>query len=329
MTIPRIIHQVWQTPDVPEQWHAFVRSWREHHPQWEYRLWTEADSRAFIKERFPNFLPIYDSYRHTILRADAIRYFVLFAYGGLYVDLDFECMQPFEPLLRDRHFVAGREPAVHGMEAGQERMVANGLMASVPGHRLLAAVIDHLRSTGPSDSWAVDVMRTTGPIMFTRMLDAYGRDAVTILPPEVVYPYRSGNRGLEQLVAGGPPARLIRKWCRDNGVYAVHYWANSWTGDVRAQLHNPVPGDVPGFVFFPGWNSPGYDITNAGRDIPQTARACAANSEAVCFNTDGYIKSVVLPPDEWRPLRAADVNEGLYVKVAHAAGLAEDRRHER
>ena len=36
----------------------------------------------------PNFLAPYRSYPYDIQRADAIRYFILFEFGGLYLDLD-------------------------------------------------------------------------------------------------------------------------------------------------------------------------------------------------------------------------------------------------
>jgi mannosyltransferase OCH1-like enzyme len=40
MGIPEIIHQTWKTTDIPSEMVAFQRTWTEHHPDWEYRLWT-------------------------------------------------------------------------------------------------------------------------------------------------------------------------------------------------------------------------------------------------------------------------------------------------
>ena len=36
------IHQIWMTGDVPARFAALGASWREQHPSWEYRLWTDA-----------------------------------------------------------------------------------------------------------------------------------------------------------------------------------------------------------------------------------------------------------------------------------------------
>lgn len=51
-------------------------------------LWTDATARLFMQTHYPSFLPTYDSYEYNIQRADAIRYFVLHRYGGIYMDLD-------------------------------------------------------------------------------------------------------------------------------------------------------------------------------------------------------------------------------------------------
>jgi len=41
-----------------------------------------------IGVRYPWFLETWDSYPFPIERADAIRYFALVHYGGIYIDLD-------------------------------------------------------------------------------------------------------------------------------------------------------------------------------------------------------------------------------------------------
>jgi hypothetical protein len=321
MMIPRILHQTWKTAEVPPHWADFARSWRALHPGWEHRLWTDEDNRDFIARRFPGFLATYDAYRYDIQRADAVRYFLLYTYGGVYVDLDFECIQALDPLLVERRFVAAAEPDSHSSAHGETRVVCNAFMASVPEHGLLEAVIDHLRCARSNALTHQDVLRTTGPIMLTRVLEGYAGDDVTVLPYTVLYPFLNGSPQLEQLARDGGPARLIRAWCRRNGVYAVHHWSNSWVGELAGTLHNPAPGDVPGFVFFAGWDSPGNDVDNAGRDVPQTARACAARADAVCFNTDGFIKSAVRPRGEWLPMGSGDGREGFYVKIEHATAF--------
>jgi mannosyltransferase OCH1-like enzyme len=52
------------------------------------QLWTDKKSREFIAAEYPWFLETFDGYPYPIQRADAIRYFVLHHFGGIYIDLD-------------------------------------------------------------------------------------------------------------------------------------------------------------------------------------------------------------------------------------------------
>lgn len=69
-------------------------------PDYEYMLWTDDLSREFIKEHYPAQLQMYDSYPFAIQRADAIRYFILHHFGGVYMDLDMGCRRRMDPLLQ-------------------------------------------------------------------------------------------------------------------------------------------------------------------------------------------------------------------------------------
>ena len=111
--IPPIIHQTWKNTYIPAEWQRYQASWWQHHPQWTYRLWTDDDNRHFIHTYYAWFLPTYDAYPEAIMRVDAVRYFLLHHYGGVYVDLDFECIQPLAPLLSQAALVLGVEPPQH------------------------------------------------------------------------------------------------------------------------------------------------------------------------------------------------------------------------
>ncbi|MCP5151013.1 MAG: glycosyltransferase [Chromatiales bacterium] len=215
MAIPRLIHQTWRHPDIPLAWQGFVASWRRHHPQWTWRLWTDADNRAFVAAHDPWFLGIYDAYPEPIMRADAVRYFLMARLGGLYVDMDFECLRPLDPLLAERRAVVGLEPAAHAARLqararGLDHVVGNALLASEPGHPLWEHVIRELVASHREPG----VLDATGPFMLTRALARFaGRDAVTVLPASAVYP----------LAADDAAATRV-----DDDAYAVHHWSGSW-----------------------------------------------------------------------------------------------------
>jgi hypothetical protein len=267
-----------------------------------------------VRDHYPDFLPTFDAYSYNIQRADAIRYLVLHNLGGVYVDLDYECLRPLEPLLAEHTFVIGLEPAQHASECGEDRLLCNALMASVPGHTFLECVIQHLRRQDPRALTHRDVLKSTGPIMLTQVYRAYRGNDVTVLPSNVLCPIGNDKIELGRL-QGDSPAALARK--QDliaRGGYAIHYWNNGWCGNLAGELINPHPYDIDGFEFFSGLDSFGYDLVNKGRDVRQLAAWCQNDPGAVAFNTDGFLKAYVRPRRQWTQIGQKGGNEGLYIK---------------
>ncbi|MGY1583141.1 glycosyltransferase [Streptomyces sp. MN13] len=235
--IPALIHQTWKDADVPDHWQEWVDSWRLHHPGWGYRLWTDSDNRAFLQEHYPWFLPIYDGYPEPIMRADAIRYFLLDHFGGLYVDLDFECLRPVDALLDGRELVLGCEPESHtrlllARQRGLDRIVGNAFIASRPGHPFWAHV--HRQLVGAHRmSGALDV---TGPFFLTRAVDrAPEPSSVTVLGPEVLYPEVSPYA---RELFGPQEADYAQ-------AYAVHHWSGSWVENTPGSARKSAGRRVP------------------------------------------------------------------------------------
>lgn len=92
--IPKIIHQVfhnWRQPGnntLPADWQEVRQTCIDLNPDFEIKLWTEESSRDFIAKEYPWFLNTYEGYHFKVQRVDAVRYFLLLHYGGIYIDLD-------------------------------------------------------------------------------------------------------------------------------------------------------------------------------------------------------------------------------------------------
>ncbi len=67
---------------------GFISKWQRLHPTWEHRLWDHEACRRLLIERYPDYLALWDSYPLDIQRIDSIRYFILHAHGGIYLDMD-------------------------------------------------------------------------------------------------------------------------------------------------------------------------------------------------------------------------------------------------
>ena len=321
MEIPRIIHQTWKTREIPDEWNEFHRTWGEYNPDWQHIVWTDEDCLQFVKKHFPGFLNTFTSYSYNIQRADAFRYLVLYRHGGLYVDLDFECLRTVDELLANRGFVIGKEPRKHAKWLGAKVLISNAFMASVPGHPFLLEIIETMKRINPHITSHSEVLDTTGPLMVTNVLKNYSGKNVCILESHVLNPFASNSKEMSILRNKKGDYHKLKKRCIENGAYAVHYWSNTWVRNLAGQLINPEPLAVEGYHFYPGRDSTGYDIANLGRDVSRLAVECEKNKKAIAFNTDGFLKYDIQPINRWVEIENKDGNEGLYVKKSHLSKL--------
>ena len=113
--VPKIMHQIWtggidellQFQDLPldDKRHWFLQ-WRQTcldiNPTskgWQHYFWDLVTMREFVVKYFPNMLTQYDNMDLNIKRTDLFRMLVLLVFGGTYVDIDFECLQPFANII--------------------------------------------------------------------------------------------------------------------------------------------------------------------------------------------------------------------------------------
>ncbi len=232
--IPKILHQTWKDTQLPAELAEFQRTWLEKHPGWTYNLWTDADNRQFIRQHYVWFLPIYDGYPEHIMRVDAVRYFILHHFGGVYVDLDFECLQSVEPLLQDHALVFGLEPQAHlemRQRAGYplDRIVCNAFMASTPGHPFWEYVFKQLISYHR----APEVLDATGPFMLSRACATFVQpEAIYTAPPELLYP-------IEKERPWGQLTDAEQEHIRQT-AFAIHHWMGSYWKLVAQTRRQPV-----------------------------------------------------------------------------------------
>jgi mannosyltransferase OCH1-like enzyme len=186
MSIPKIIHQTWKTKDIPDHWKKSQQEWIRLHPDWEYILWTDEDIRNHIKNNHPDFLELHDHYEYNIQRADMIRYFILFDFGGIYCDLDFYPTENIEKYLNciNDYFIY----------SSNSNCFTNSFMIS-PGKSLIfKEIINELKQKNPW--WAIGkhlkVMTSTGPLMVDKVLKNT-KYSYQVLPKSRFNPYGAND----------------------------------------------------------------------------------------------------------------------------------------
>ena len=236
--IPQIIHQTWKTHSLPAALRPLRESFRQHHPGWEHRLWSDADNRELVARHYRWFLPIYDGYSEPIMRVDAARYLMMHRCGGVYADLDVLCLRPLQPLFGDHSLLLGEEPQAQlrlpkALERQFERIIANAVLISVPGHAFWEHVIHSLVASHREH----DVLDATGPFMLTRAWQSFterekdgegpAASDMKILPANQIYPLGAEQTSeIERdLAAGGAE---ITDDDRLADAYTVHLWRGTW-----------------------------------------------------------------------------------------------------
>lgn len=185
--IPKIIHQTApaDTKKWPQVWHKCQQTWKKHFPTYQYIMWTDEDLNNLIQTQFPEFWGIFKGYDKNIKRFDVARYFILYKYGGIYADMDYECFRNFENLIPQNKVSISESPYT------QNEYLQNALMISPKEHPFWNKVIEKAKSRADnSGSENNMVLYQTGPQLVS---DTYFENTsmVNVLPKDLWNPDKS------------------------------------------------------------------------------------------------------------------------------------------
>lgn len=214
--VTKVIHQTWPAFDatsIASHYKKWSASWGACHPGWYHVLWDDCDIRRLFATHLPDFLPVYDAYPNPVQRADIFRCLVTKVYGGVYVDMDYECsggldvptgLNPPKPNQCGVYIVNSPDPEHDGI-------LQNAFMASVPAHPYWDKVFElavERRSTLAGRIFGEIPIYNTGPGLVS--------DAYTALPEES----KAQVCGLNATEFSGQAIG----WAK----YAIHRNAGSW-----------------------------------------------------------------------------------------------------
>lgn len=149
-----------------------VKSFYKLNPKWTFYLWTDASSRKLVADKHRYLLNVWDSYPLNIHRADAIRYVVLYEYGGIYADLDMECLRPLDALTKKYSCIFPSEPFEFiSIHSDLPYQINNAFMLCRKGHPFLKQLIENL----PAYRMIPKIIERTGPIFVTSQFVLYNR----------------------------------------------------------------------------------------------------------------------------------------------------------
>ena len=151
--IPKIIHQIWLGSELPERFKGYQRNWRKIHPDWEYKLWTDREVEDFEFDSA-------DLFHNTDCfgqKSDLLRAEILHRYGGLYIDVDYDCFKRLD-IFHHAFDLYGAIRLLPGLYMKWPEvykspvLVCGSLLGSVPGHPVLRDYLQRARrNTGDSE----------------------------------------------------------------------------------------------------------------------------------------------------------------------------------
>ena len=150
-------------------------------------------------------------------KSDIARYMILEREGGLYVDMDFECIKNMSSCLIGSTFICGQSPA--GKENGEIEYI-NALLACTPNNKIIKKIIANLQSISKiNETDAMNIINATGPGLLTDVLNKSQKDeTVGCTPSNYFYPWPSFMKHSD----ANP-----KEYCEEY-TYALHHWGCSW-----------------------------------------------------------------------------------------------------
>ena len=67
--IPQAIHQTWKTRHLPPTLARYHASWVHFNPHWQVHFYDDQACLEFVRDYYPEFLPVYQGFAHTVQRA--------------------------------------------------------------------------------------------------------------------------------------------------------------------------------------------------------------------------------------------------------------------
>ncbi|MBA3752180.1 hypothetical protein H0X06_05330 [Candidatus Dependentiae bacterium] len=225
--IPKIIHQIWVGPKQPPSiFKKSQESIAKYHPDWEYKLWTDADIPA-LNLHNKKFYDLADNYGE---KADILRYEILYRYGGIYLDVDFVCLKPLDMLLHYDVWTSLQPLDCRGD-------INNAVIGSAPGHPLLKDCIITIE-----DDWYThdskslySTLDKVGPRHFQRSFMKFVNDEsmhIIAFPASFFHPIDLRDRLIGLKNSKRTNREKIESLIKPES-FAVHYWAGSWWGSKK------------------------------------------------------------------------------------------------
>lgn len=206
--IPKVFHRAWFGGPLPGELALYGDTWEQLHPGWVMRFWTEETLNVdalFNGRLFRAAERLVSPDAVGQLRADIVRYELLYGQGGVWIDCDFACQRPIDELVDGVSAFAAWET--------QNEWIGNAILGAEPEHPFLYRLIEGLETSIVRNRGSRPAVMS-GPQYLTKLWRKKP-DGLAVFPQRFFYPYRYDEleRGDEEF----PDA------------YGTHHWFHKRT----------------------------------------------------------------------------------------------------
>ena len=219
MTIPKIIHHIWMgKKTIPDVNLYCANSIKETNPDFDYILWKDDDVDKVMKNDFPEYYDKFNELPRMIMKIDMFRYFLMYKYGGLYADMDYLMLKPFDLFNENVVLPTNRDLD----DNNRITNLGNCIFASVPNHLFWKSLMDTLftvdRKNLPFEGFD-NVVKSTGPMFVFKMYNRYPNKNDISVPKRMLFHPPTGNN----------PKYIVQ--LKMKGCYGIHMCTGLWLND--------------------------------------------------------------------------------------------------
>lgn len=180
-----------------------MTTWKQHLPDYEFRLWNEENSpmnHPFVKAA-------YEAKKYAFV-SDYVRFWALYNHGGVYLDTDMFVIKPFDELLVNKCFF--------GNEFSDKLTLSCGIIGCEQHNEFVQQILSYYESLSFIEK---EIDNLVVPRIITSIYEYFlTKDLITILPFDFFYPFPYERRD-----------ELNHFMCyATTNTYAIHLWNLSW-----------------------------------------------------------------------------------------------------
>lgn len=164
---PKIIHQTEESQakiDANSVLSRLVKTCKDTNPSWKYMFWDDEAMDLFMKENYTNhYNTWWRDMKPGMNKIDTFRFFIIYHFGGVYIDVDVECVNPFDRLFANK-------PYSFYMPSWPENFCVMGS----PRHPIFEHIIEGIKESYMNNP-SMGVWEQTGPLGYNNHIQSFIR----------------------------------------------------------------------------------------------------------------------------------------------------------